>query len=187
MEVVMKCYTIQHSKTTDKEWEKYLEAYKNSYVAMQYEYNIQDNRIVSERWNCFIKIKEGDILFLQNQLKIYAWGYAIKPRLKNKKRATVSPISLSAKSIVKNYNHGKYRSDKNSAYIIFSDCEVFYENLEDGNEGWGQRIDVDKWEDYRKDGISYIPVAGRSIIKETTQAQAEKYIRKLSGNKNFKI
>ena len=41
--IIMDCYIIQHSSTSEK-WEKHIDAYKNDYVTMQYEYDIQDNK-----------------------------------------------------------------------------------------------------------------------------------------------
>ena len=187
----MENYVVRHSKNKEN-WQVFESSYKNNYVAMQYEYGIQTNNpSISERWNRFIEIKKGDRIFLQNSERIYAWGYAIEPCLKNELGITVSPVVSEAKKIVKNHDHGMYRSDKSKDYIIFSDCEVFYENLEDGKEGWGQRIDVDEWRsryengpklewnDLNKEGIEYKPIAGRAITKEITEAQAQKYIAEL--------
>lgn len=123
-----------------------LQAVKNNYAFMQYEYGMQDTGKVTQNWNKMLEIKEGDVIFLRGDQKIYAFGHAICPRLK-------ADIKLSAKEIIDKRDHGKFNSSEYRGIIHFSDSHVFYENLSDGEEQWGQRIDVDSWQLYFANGI----------------------------------
>lgn len=184
----MEFYTFLHrwSEATAKDELYYMNrAYENKYVFMQYEYGLQKNSTVSERWNKVKKIKVGDIIFLRDKYKVYAWSYTIAPRLANKDLDIVEGINC--QDIIDNNEHGKYRSDKKyKGYIIFNDCDVFYENLEDW---WGQRIDVEEWNDWKKKGVQYrgenIWGSPLSPIKPISEKRALEYVRKLSGNEDF--
>lgn len=123
-----------------------MQAIKNNYAFMQYEYGMEEEtRMVTLNWNRILEIKEGDVIFLRGDANIYAFGHAIRPRLQ-------SDIELNAKEIIRKREHGKYNSSEYRGIIHFSDSDVFYENLE-GEEQWGQRIDVDSWQLYYANGI----------------------------------
>ncbi|WP_258018759.1 McrB family protein, partial [Brachyspira hampsonii] len=115
----------------------------------------------------------------------FAWGYAIKPRFENpnleKKAANCNKI------IQEKYN--ELRSDNYYGYVEFEDCECFYENLEGGTGGWGQRIDVDKWNDYKKYGI-YYPTSSNykyNTIQEISKEDALNIVRALKNDPNFQF
>lgn len=132
-----------------------LRAVQNNYACMQYEYNSQKNKMVTQNWNRMLEINEGDIIFLRGDQNIYAFGYAIRPRLQPN-------VTLNAREIIKRNNHDKYNSHGYNGVIHFSDSKVFYENL-DEEDNWGQRIDVDSWKFYYPEGI---PAKSQDIYKD---------------------
>ena len=130
----------------DKCKELILQAVRNNYAFMQYEYGgNQDQGMVTQNWNRMLEVSEGDVIFLRGDTKIYAYGYAIRPRLEADEK-------LKMQDIIDEKNHGRYHSSKYRGIIHFEDSDVFYENL-DGEENWGQRIDVDSWRLYYENGI----------------------------------
>lgn len=129
----------------DKCKELILQAVRNNYVFMQYEYGFEDTRKVTQNWNRVREVSEGDVIFLRGDKNIYAYGYAIRPRLE-------ADIKLKMQDIIYKRDHGEYKSSNYSGIIHFEDSDVFYENL-DGEENWGQRIDVDSWRLYYENGI----------------------------------
>ena len=130
-------------------------ALENNFCMCQYEYEFQDNGTVTRIWNLLKEIKEGDLIILGaygNKYK-YAWGYAIKPRFEK----NLEKVQLNCEEVINTrHNNFQYRSDNYNGYIEFNDCECFYENLEDGESGWGQRIDIDQWRNIERDSIEYI-------------------------------
>lgn len=133
-----------------------LQAVKNNYAFMQYEYGMQDTGKVTQNWNRMLEIKEGDVIFLRGDEKIYAFGHAIRPRLK-------ADVILKAKEIIENKDHGKYNSSEYKGTIHFFDSSVFYENLDGIESHWGQRVDVDSWQLYCSNGI---PAKSQELYKE---------------------
>ncbi|GMO24960.1 MAG: hypothetical protein Pg6A_12150 [Termitinemataceae bacterium] len=114
---------------------------------MQYEYGFQDQGTVTSNWK-FIKdeLKEGDVLFLRGGERIYAVGEIIKPRME-------PDIVLNMADIINKRSHNGYRSDEYEGCIHFDDCSVFYEDLSDGENEWGQRVDVGAWKYYFPEGV----------------------------------
>ncbi|TXJ60794.1 AAA family ATPase [Brachyspira aalborgi] len=135
------------------------------------------------------EIKEGDIIILGakgNSYK-YAWGYAIKPRFSKK---DLEKVKLNCTDMINTrHDNFKYRSDNYNGYIEFEDCECFYENLEDGEGGWGQRIDVDMWHDYNEDSIEYAHKHSfaQGTIHEIGKEDALNIVRKLKNDPNFEF
>lgn len=133
------------------------------------------------------EIKEGDIIILGangNSYK-YAWGYAIKPRFSKK---DLEKVKLNCTDMINTrHDNFKYRSDNYNGYIEFEDCECFYENLEDGEDEWGQRIDVDMWHDYNEDAIEFPHnySFAQDTIQEITEEDALNIVRKLKNDTNF--
>lgn len=174
---------------------------KSNYCKMQYEYDFQNNSSVSRNWKNAMNLREGDIVFLRGKNKFYAYGRVVKPRRK-------ADITLKMSDIIRKKNHEfdgiNYRSDSYKGIICFSDSDVFYENLE-GESEWGQRIDVDSWRCYCRDGIdcssdiynnsnlydAIRPIKENSAMKymkdlEATFMQEErKYIALLEEHKNL--
>lgn len=180
-------------KVASEDWEKeeikelLNIAFNNNYCFSQYEYNFQNNSSVTTNWNMMKQVSVNDVIFLRAGDKIYAWGYAVKPRFENEE---LEKVQLSCDEMIStSHQNFKYRSDNYRGYIEFKDCDCFYENLEDGKNRWGQRIDVDNWNNYVEDGIifhknivmgSYFPVLG-----EITEENALEIVRQLVGDNNF--
>ncbi|MDD2600189.1 MAG: AAA family ATPase [Kiritimatiellae bacterium] len=102
----------------------------NNCFLMQYEYGKQKKSTVTQNLDCCKKVQAGDWLMLVNHNLIYAVGRACKP---------------------------KHLPENKTGVINDEDSAVFYENLDESNGfngEWGQRIDVEKWQYYLKDGIS---------------------------------
>ncbi|MEI0495806.1 hypothetical protein R4J09_10360 [Brachyspira intermedia] len=171
------------------------QAYNNNYCYCQFEYRIensdeekehfQESSSVTSNWKFLQEIKVGDIIILSRSHLKFAWGYAIKPRFENpnleKKVANCNKI------IQEKYN--ELRSDNYYGYVEFEDCECFYENLEDKEGGWGQRIDVEKWNDYKEDGISYSVNSNYkyNTIQEISKEDALNIVRALKNDPNFEF
>lgn len=171
-----------------KDWNKVEMAYKNNYCYCQFEYGFQEQ--FEMNWKLLKEVKIGDIIILcvaKSDLK-FAWGYAIKPRFEN---SNLNKVKLNCEKVINTNHHNfKYRSDNYNGYIEFEDCRCFYENLEDGKNGWGQRIDVDKWNDYNGNGISYPHTTHNlqyNIIQEIDKKDALKIVRLLKNDTNFQF
>lgn len=171
------------------------QAYQNNYCYCQFEYRtensddekkyFQEASSVTSNWNFLKEVKVGDILILSRSDLKFAWGYAIKPRFENTNLE--KKISNCNKIIQEKYN--ELRSDNYYGYVKFEDCECFYENLEDKEGGWGQRIDVDKWNDYNKNGISYSVNSNYryNTIQEISKEDALNIVRLLKNDPNFQF
>lgn len=186
----MRYYIFKHG---DNDWGKIEQAIKNQCCLCQYEYSkegeekFQGKGKVTRYWNIMREIKEGDIIILGangNSYK-YAWGYAIKPRFSKK---DLEKVKLNCTDMINTrHDNFKYRSDNYNGYIEFEDCECFYENLEDGEDEWGQRIDVDMWHDYNEDAIEFPHnySFAQDTIQEITEEDALNIVRKLKNDPNF--
>ena len=146
---------------------------------MQYEYGSEDSKMVSLNWNRIQQVKEGDYIFLRGDSHIYAFGKVIRPRKK-------ANIVLSINETIENKSHGKYISGNYKGCIHFEESNVFYEDLSEGKEQWGQRIDVDKWRHFTEQGIyakdeeNYIK--GEStfgVLREVLKDKAIKFMKEL--------
>ena len=154
------------------------QAYNNNYCYCQFEYrtensdeekeHFQESSSVTSNWKFLQEIKVGDIIILSRSHLKFAWGYANK-------------------IIQEKYN--ELRSDNYYGYVEFEDCECFYENLEDKEGGWGQRIDVEKWNDYKEDGISYSVNSNYkyNTIQEISKEDALNIVRALKNDPNFEF
>ena len=176
--------------------------YKGNFACMQYEYGHENegqakNR-VSANWNIIKQINLGDVIFLCGKDIVYAWGYAKKHEMKD----ISGYITLNCQSIINRNSHefGGFSFDSYKEYrgiILFDDCEVFYEDLADKqfmnpgvmNDGWGQRVDVDEWKNYKHQGIHQGTLNrindSRSPIAEIEVDTAVRLIRGLSENSEF--
>ena len=102
----------------DKCKELILQAVRNNYAFMQYEYGgNQDQGMVTQNWNRMLEVSEGDVIFLRGDTKIYAYGYAIRPRLEADEK-------LKMQDIIDEKNHGRYHSSKYRGIIHFEDSDV---------------------------------------------------------------
>ncbi len=167
-------------------------AYSNNMAFMQYKYDeINGTSEVTGNWNVIKQVKENDIILLGYDSRIYAWGYAIKPRKrKNIKYLNVAEMQEKRLEI----DGVKYMSGKYNGIIYFQDCECFYDNLtkimewDDFNRCWGQRIDIDKWRcnpdnksisSYLKD---YLETPRYTISRIKNNERACEIIKELTGD-----
>ena len=143
------------------------------------------NTAVTKNWKFLQEVKVGDVIILSRSDFKFAWGYVIKPRFSNPNLE--KKVVNCNKIIQEKYN--ELRSDNYYGYVEFEDCECFYENLEDGVGKWGQRIDVKKWNDYKKDGI-YYPTSSNykyNTIQEISKEDALNIVRALKNDPNFQF
>ena len=97
-------------------------------------------------------------------------------------------VQLNCEEVINTrHNNFQYRSDNYNGYIEFNDCECFYENLEDGESGWGQRIDIDQWRNIERDSIEYIHEYKLALntIHEISKKDALNIVRLLKYEPNF--
>ena len=174
-------WTFKHKPGTDggsKAIEYVERAIFNNSALMQYEYGSEKTRQVTQNWKKIKEIQAGDIIFLRGDENIHAVGQVISPRKQPDK-------TISIDEIIKNKSHGKYLSGKYEGCIHFQDSEVFYEDLSEGKEGWGQRIDVDGWKFYNKNGIdavgqeNYIDRNNYGVLKKLKSDKAENFLNQL--------
>ena len=171
------------------------QAYKNNYCYCQFEYRtensdeekkyFQRSSSVTSNWQFLKEVKAYDIIILSRSNLKFAWGYAIKPRFEND--YLEKKVVNCGKIIKEKYN--QFRSDNYNGYVEFEDCECFYENLEDGIGEWGQRIDIDKWNNYKGKGILYSTSSNYkyNTIQEISKEDALNIVRLLKNDINFKF
>ena len=192
----MKYFIFKHGKYGygSKDWGEDIpnSAYENNFCFSQFEYGFQGNSTTTNNWKVLKEVKVGDIIILSRGDLKYAWGYAIKPRFENKDLYINREILNCSEMISTYHDNYRYRSDSYNGYIEFEDCECFYENLEDGKNEWGQRIDIDKWRDYNKEGINCKLIYKSksppyNTIQEITEEDALNIVRKLKNDPNFEF
>lgn len=149
---------------------------------MQYEYGVQNQGHVTQNWNRVKEVQEGDIIFLRGDTKIHAAGQVIQPRKKPN-------ITLSINEILKTKSHDKYNSKDYHGCIHFNESKVFYEDLSDGKGEWGQRIDVNGWKYYDKEGIyakdqeNYMDGENEfGVLKKLKSEKANNFLNQLKSN-----
>ncbi|WP_314127071.1 AAA family ATPase [Segatella maculosa] len=150
--------------TSEKYWKIALE--QNVWLTQQ-RYKYQKPEVVSTLLGCVKKIKIGDIIFLTYKSEIYAYGVVVKCPFES------NQISNLHKVIQRN----KY--DFNSGIVRFNDSDVFYEDLTEGGDNWGQRIAVDQWHYYLNETSVSTKGMAQEVIKGVTQMSiigvSEKY------------
>lgn len=162
-----------------------LQAIANNYAFMQYEYGYQHTPNVTMNWKSAIQVREGDYIFLKSD-KVYAVGIAVSPRKE-------STLELSAEEIIKKKSNGQYISGKCKELITFTDAEVFYEDLLDGEaQWWGQRIDVDSWKYYNPNGVwmssdEYTGGTVYDTIREVSETEGKRLINQLNKGLGMKM
>lgn len=117
----------------DEHWDEAIE--KHIWMTQQ-RYGIQKSQAVSGALNMVSQVKRGDILLLTYYNEIYAYGTVVD-----------CPFQSNQISSIKNVV-GRNKHDYYSGIVRFSDSDVFYEDLEEDCENWGQRIMVDGWHYY---------------------------------------
>ena len=143
----------------------YKRAVEHNMAIMQSEYLIINApQFVENNLNTIKEVKENDIILLEKNGNIYAWGYAIKPRKYKHKSDRIEYLNFNDMiDNIYNTDGVKYISGKYKGIIYFNDCECFYNNLTEvieksklGVYCWGQRIDIDKWR-HHSEGIGLLP------------------------------
>ncbi len=119
--------------TSDDYWNQALEGH---YWLMQQRYGQQTTHIVTQLLELVSKVKEGDVLLLSYGNTIHAYGYAVECKY------TTKQIS-SLKDVIEKRSYDYY-----SGIVRYKETNVFYEDLEEGCDNWGQRIMVDLWHCY---------------------------------------
>ena len=112
-------------------------ALENRYAFMQYEYGFQKKANVTNVYKHAKEIKEGDYIFLRGKKRICAYGRAIRPR----KAAT----QMKRLQDIINAKNSPLSSHNSKDIVHFDDAPVFYFDFSEGEDCWGQRVDVEKW------------------------------------------
>ena len=158
-------------------------ALENNLWLMQQRYRIQANHIVTQLLKLVKEIKAGDVLLLTHPNKtIYAYGYVVKCPFQTDRISSLSDIISSN------------RYDYDSGIVCFKDTDVFYEDLRNGVNDWGQRISVDQWHYYSQDsrvlnyGCGYACIKGnaRQSIFEVDAGFAKSKMEELEKQYNKK-
>lgn len=127
----------------DEHWDEAIE--KHIWMTQQ-RYGIQKSQVVSGLLNIVSQVKRGDILLLTYHNEIYAYGTVVDCPFQSNQISSI-------KNVVERNEHDYY-----SGIVRFSDSDVFYEDLEEDCENWGQRIMVDGWHYYL--GQSHVSTSG---------------------------
>ena len=174
-------WLINHTykEATDKNRDDLIEqAEKNNYAFMQYEYNKQENRVVTPTYKKAMQINVGDYIFLRAKDFVYAYGTAIIPR-------KTSTKILSLKKII-DERDSEYSSEISKDIISFDDAPVFYFDFSEGEENWGERVDVEKWvisnSPISVGNVKYLDSLPYPPIREIDKESAEKIIEKIGAN-----
>ena len=145
-------------------------ALENNLWLMQQRYHIQANHIVTQLLKLVKEIKAGDVLLLTHPNKtIYAYGYVVKCPFQTDRISSLSDIISSN------------RYDYDSGIVRFKDTDVFYEDLRNGVNDWGQRISVEELEkQYNKknmfiSNIAKLLLSKRNIILQGAPGTGKTY------------
>lgn len=124
-------------------------AIQNKYWAMQQRYGVQKPSAVTNNLKPILQMRTGDILFLGDENRLLAYG-----KVKQVEYDTENVLSL--KDTIDNK---RYEDVQEDGYVIFEDCDVYYEKRYEGyEEDWSQFIDVEKWKSLCED--SQVTTAG---------------------------
>lgn len=116
--------------TDDDYWGKTIE---NNIWYSQQRYGYQSTNSVTNFLNQIKNVNKDDVFLLAYGNTIYAYGFVQDCNIETEQISSIDKL-ISEKSY-----------EYTSGIVRFNDSEVFYENLENGEEGWGQRINVEKW------------------------------------------
>lgn len=165
---------------------------RHCYCAMQYEYEFQNARMVTQHWDVITKDGPvpGDVIFMRGTDYVYAVGHVILPRILNREHETV-PLQTAYGG----GNNGEFSSTGSSDKKVRRICleangEIIPLYLElDGEQNWGQRIDVDKWHYccdagvWARDDDLYVEGSSRRLcLRELKRDSALELIQKLIQN-----
>ena len=190
-----KFWTFKHRPGKDTNEDQCLEfiysALRKNVCMMQYEYKHeeagQEKGKVTLNWNSVLQIKEGDVVFLMAH-KIYAIGIVRKHGI----IPSITIPCLSARGdVIDRKEHGvqnRFQSYDYDGMVVFSDNPVFYEDLSDGPDGWGQRIKVREWLFFSGTGINCVDEKYQNgsnpypVVRELKPKAATELIQKLIRN-----
>lgn len=111
-------------------------AIQNKYWAMQQRYGVQKSAAVTNNFKPILQMQTGDILFLGDGNRLLAYG-----KVKQVGYDTENVLSL--KDTIDNK---RYEDVQEDGYVIFEDCDVYYEKRYEGyEEDWSQFINVEEW------------------------------------------
>lgn len=135
---------LNHANTTEPQYwiarlsddEHWNEAIEKHIWMTQQRYGIQKSQAVSGLLNIVSQVKRGDILLLTYYNEICAYGTVVDCPFQSNQISSI-------KKVVERNQHDYY-----SGIVRFTDSKVFYEELENDCENWGQRIMVDGWHYY---------------------------------------
>ena len=144
--------------TNDIYWNKSL---KDNIWYSQQRYGFQTTSAVTSFLKQVKDVNKDDIFLLAFEDTIYAYGIVQKYNFNTNQISSLGTI----------INEKKYKYK--SGLVKFSDSDVFYENLENGEEDWGERINVNKWMAYNPE--SKVTTAGVSSEIEAGNVQMSIY------------
>lgn len=161
------------AKVSDENyWETSIE---NNLWCAQQRYGFQTTQTVTNFLRRVKCVSKNDIILLAYENKIYSYGVV---RLCEIETNQISSIEKIIKSKEYEYKTG---------LVKFADSNVFYEDLTDGEESWGQRICVEKWLCYNENstvntsGIKDFVLSGvvQESIFEVTKDYGESKMKEL--------
>lgn len=133
----------------------------NSYV-MYFQYDVQKKGEVTKQLRTAKKIKPGDKVLLYNKNKYYGHSTFEETDLE-------STLELTLNNQISN----AIKNDPEQI-VTYTDAKCFYEDLtaENGFNGeWGQRLNIQEWEDIHGEGVSIPGIAenlgSSSIVMDT--------------------
>ena len=105
----------------------YKRAIEHNMAIMQSEYFLANApQFVKNNLNTIKEVKENDIILLEKNGEIYAWGYAIKPRKDKHKSDRIEYLNVDEMiSNILETDGVKYISGKYKGIIYFNDCECY--------------------------------------------------------------
>lgn len=189
-----KFWTFKHKPgdVTESDCLPFVEtAIKQRVCMMQYEYGHEEvgqpKARVTGNWRAIAQIKKGDVVFLRGDELLYAVGVVRAHGLANDGSCPM----LSIKEVTESKSHGannQFQSYEYNGVVVFSDSDVFYEDLSDGRDEWGQRIKVGEWLYYSGRGVQCTAseyFVGQDVyppMRELTKDAAKSFIIQLEKN-----
>lgn len=187
-------WTFKHKPGVEggSEFWKFMDtAYKMNVCMMQYEYTEQPSNMVTQNWEVAAKMKIGDVVFLRGDTRLYAVGVVTGHGLEVYEDGDEEEmvVETSLRETLGSRKHGpdnQWVAGKYWGSVIFSDSEVFFEDLTACNGwsgSWGQRVRVEKWLYYTRDGIDcrsneYYSDSGVYVtIRELKKESAEFFLQ----------
>ena len=156
------------------------QALSNNYAFMQYEYNKQKNQVVSPTYKNAMKVNAGDIIFLRGRNFVYGYGEAISPRKECTHIENLQKIIDSKEC--------SYTSSNSRDVIFFDDAPVFYFDFSTGENNWGERIDIAKWnlfdEKIKIDEFKFNDSLPYPPLREITEKSARKVLKSIKNGEN---